>query len=316
MDVLALDPGRKIRDDWIVRTLAIPFLLAAASVGATVGLEEPPAVARAGRSGPQPPRIEVRAPEAMAPQVERLARFDVARLAAVMRLVGLDDAGPPIPVYLAPEDAPVARRVPEWVAGFASNGTVVLFPARALAYPHDSLEGLLHHEVAHVLIDRAAGGQQVPRWFHEGVALAAERSWSLGERANFALDVAFGGRVQAAGIDRLFQGGPGQAGRAYRLSALFVRDLLGVHGPDLPARVLAGMRDGLGFDEAFEEGTGASVDEAIDRFWGRRVWVAWLPWLTSPGALWALATLLVLAAFIAVRRRRRRARQVWEEEED
>lgn len=300
-----------------MRTLSIPLLLAAASVGAVAGLDEPPAFARAGRDIPQPPRIEIRAPEAMAPQAERLARFDATRLAAVMRLVGLDDAGPPIRVYLAPEDAPVARSVPEWVAGFASEGTVVLFPGRALAYPHDSLESLLHHEVAHVLIDRASGGRQVPRWFHEGVALAAERSWSLGDRASFALDVAFGGRIGAVEIDRLFRGGPGQSGRAYRTSSLFVRDLLHVHGPDLPARVLAGMRDGLSFEDAFREAAGRSVDEAIDRFWDRRVWVAWLPWLTSPGALWALATLLVLAAFIAARRRRRRARrQAWEEEEE
>jgi hypothetical protein len=47
-----------------------------------------------------------------------------------------------------------------WIAGFASNGEgpekkdemVVLFPARTPSYPNSSLEDVLRHEVAHVLI--------------------------------------------------------------------------------------------------------------------------------------------------------------------
>jgi len=150
----------------------------------------------AAAQAPDPPRLEWRAPEALAPQVQRLDRFDARRLLAVMRLVGLEDAGPPIPIILVPEDAPLARQTPAWVAAFATGGrAVVLFPARTPSYPHDSVEQLLQHEVAHVLIARAAGGGHVPRWFHEGVALAAERTWTLGDRAWFALDVAFGGKV-------------------------------------------------------------------------------------------------------------------------
>ena len=267
-----------------------------------------------GRQGaPLAPRIDLRAPAEMAPQAERLARFDTARLVAVMRLVGLDEAGPPIPVFLAPEDGLLAQQTPAWVAGFATGTEVVLFPARAPSYPHDSLQELLQHEVAHVLIGRAAGGRRVPRWFHEGVALAAERTWSLGDRTHFALDVAFGGTVSAASIDRLFQAGAGPAARAYRLSGMLVQDLLKVHGPDLPARVLTGMRRGLAFDAAFEAAAGTSVDEATDAFWRRRLWVTWLPWLTSPAALWTLVTLLALAAFAAVRWRR--ARRRWDDEE-
>ena len=140
------------------------------------------------------PRLDWRAPDALGPQAERLARFDTGRLLAVMRLVGLEEAGPPIPVVLVPEDAPLARDTPQWIAGFATGGrAVVLFPARTPSYPYDSIDQLLQHEIAHILIARAAGGRFVPRWFHEGVAHAAERAWTLGDRAQFAVDVAFGG---------------------------------------------------------------------------------------------------------------------------
>ena len=68
-----------------------------------------------------------------------------------------------------------------WTAGFAigNDGLIVLFPARSPRYPHDTLEDVLRHEVAHVLIDRAARGQRVPRWFHEGLAIVVERPWRL-----------------------------------------------------------------------------------------------------------------------------------------
>jgi hypothetical protein len=265
---------------------------------------------------PELPQLEWRAPEALAPQAGRLARFDTGRLLAVMRLVGLDQAGPPIPVVLVPEGAPLARETPKWIAGFATGGrAVVLFPARTPSYPYDSIDQLLQHEIAHILIARAAGGRFVPRWFHEGVALAAERAWTLGDRAQFAIDVAFGGRIDATSLDALFEGDLATVRRAYRLSGLLVEDLLRTHGSGLPAQVLSAMRDGLFFDAAFEVSTGMSVDEASRAFWHRRrFWAAWLPWLTSAAALWTLMTLLALAAVARVAWRRRH--REWDEEED
>ena len=100
----------------------------------------------------------------------------------MMDLVGLDMPGESITVVLVSESQDLARATPRYIAGFARSeaGTVVLFPERTVAYPHDSLEDVLLHEIAHVLIARAAGGAPVPRWFHEGVALAAERTAGAG----------------------------------------------------------------------------------------------------------------------------------------
>lgn len=296
---------------------SVSLLALALAVGGVKasGFQVPAEAIRDSRAAPRAPEIDLRAPAAMAPQVARLARFDATRLVAVMRLVGLEDAGPPIPVFLVPEDAPLAQQTPGWIAGFArGSGEVVVFPARAPSYPHDSIEELLQHEVAHVLIGRAAGGRPVPRWFHEGVALAAERTWRLADRTQFAIDVAFSGTVPASSLDRLFAAGPGSVDRAYRVSGMLVQDLLKAHGADLPARVLAAMRGGRTFDAAFQACAGTSVDEASRAFWHRRrLWVTWLPWLTTPSALWAIVTLLALAAI--ARARWRRAARRWDEEE-
>ncbi len=95
---------------------------------------------------------------------------------SIVRLVGLEAPGPPVLVILAPEDGEVARQVTPWTAGFAIGhaSLVVLFPSRSLTYPHDALEDVLRHEVAHVLISRAAAGRRVPRWFNKGLAMAVD----------------------------------------------------------------------------------------------------------------------------------------------
>jgi hypothetical protein len=156
----------------------------------------------------------------------------------------------------------------------------------------------------------------VPRWFHEGVALAAEGTWTLTDRTEFALDVAFGGTLPASSFDELFAGGLGSVRRAYRLSGIFVRELLDQYGQALAAKVLRAMREGATFDAAFEASAGVTVDEASRAFWHRRrLWATWVPWVTSPAALWTVVTVLAVAAILRFRWRRAARRRQQEQEE-
>ena len=54
--------------------------------------------------------------------------------------------------------------------------TIVVFPARAGAYPYDSLESVVWHEVVHLALSAPAGNQS-PRWFHEGVAMSVDKGY-------------------------------------------------------------------------------------------------------------------------------------------
>ena len=49
------------------------------------------------------------------------------RLGDVVRLVGLNDPGPPIRVELASNSSSRARAVSPWIAGFARQDSVVIF---------------------------------------------------------------------------------------------------------------------------------------------------------------------------------------------
>lgn len=296
-----------------------PVLALLAVLALLVGLALVASPAWAQEPGPPPPDLEIRAPESLAGWAAEVDGYDRRRLRVAMRLAGLREAGPPVRVLLVEEDAPEARRVPPWVAGYAlsERDTVVLLPARGPSYPDRSLEALLHHEIAHVLIHRAAAGRPVPRWFHEGVAMAVARAWSLEDTTRFALARLSGRPVPLARLDGWFRGEPSRVRRAYVLAGAFVQQLLEEHGPEVTGDVLAGVGRGAPFPQAFHQATGTTLPAAEAAFRESFAgWTRWVPFLTSSIALWMLVTALALVAIWRRRRRDAELRERWAEEED
>lgn len=289
-----------------------------AAMALVVAATRPVGAAEPEPAGQVLPELAIESPPELRRYLARLDHLDRARLAGAMELTGLDAPGPPIRVILAPEGSTLARRVPPWVAGYAMGeiGTVVVFPSRAAVYPYDSLEELLQHEVAHVLVDRAAGGGFVPRWLHEGIAMTAGGAWGLEDSGRFGLTVARQGEVPLSRLPDLFRGGGAAASRAYAVSGGFVRFLLRRHGRQVTGEILAGVAAGLPFEEAFRRAAGESLAAAEQAFWRRQTfWHRWLPLVTSSTVLWIGVTALALWA---MRRRRRRDAERfarWEAEE-
>lgn len=278
--------------------LAACLLPAAASADVPLRIEAPTELSAAAR-----------AVEAVAP----------ARLATVQRLTGVPDPVAPIRVILAPEGSPPARSAPSWVVGFAlgDRDVVVLMPQRTLTYPDSTLDELLLHEVAHVLVSRAAGHRPVPRWFNEGLATVAGSSWGIEDRSRLTLALVRRGEASLRELEVMFAGGESRISRAYALSGAIVREMLRRHGADAGARTLRGLARGMPFPDAFAAATGVTLADFERSFWRRyTLWYRWLPILTSSATLWIGITLLVLWA--GKRRRERSAETVrrWEEEEE
>ncbi|MEA2603723.1 MAG: hypothetical protein QOF89_4715 [Acidobacteriota bacterium] len=269
--------------------------------------------------GVQPPQLVFSAPPRFAATAARLQGTVGSQLPSVMRLAGLSDAGPPIRVVLAPEGSPEAGLVPRWVVGYAvgDRSLIVLLPQRVPEYPSSSLDDVLLHETAHVLVARAAGGRPVPRWFQEGMAMIAGRSWSLDDRTRLTLALLVDRPVSLAALDGRYAGGQAEVNRAYAIAGSFVRDLLDRYGPEAPPRILEEMARGLSFEDAFFAATGTTLASAEDSFWSRQTfWYRWVPVLTSSVTLWLLITLLALWAMRHRRRRDAAQRRVWEEEDE
>jgi hypothetical protein len=265
------------------------------------------------------PMLRISAPDTLRVTAQRLGQSPTAPLATAMALAGLPEPGLPIDVFLSPENSDLARATAPWISGFAdaSRNRVVLFPGRTTRSPSQSIETLLQHEVAHVLFSRAARGRPVPRWFNEGLALAAERPVGLSAPPRLAWTLVRHGKLSLEDLERLFGDGRASDQRAYAVAGALVRDLLHVHGEESAGRVLALIGEGREFDDAFSAATGELPVDAVNRFWSnQQLWTRWVPFLTGPAFLWSAITLLALLAIAAHRRRRAAQRSVWDAEEE
>lgn len=264
------------------------------------------------------PVLQFEAQPSLRPVQARLESSNLDSLRTIVTLVGLREAGAPIRVVLADDGSEWAERVPAWVGGYAvsAQDLIVLFPARAPTWPHDTLEDVLRHEVTHILIDRAAAGQRVPRWFHEGLSEAVERPSTFGDSARLASAMFAGARLTLREVDALFAGSPQERARGYVLSATIVRDLIGTHGPQFPAAVLGEVASGRTFEVAITTRTGQTLDALASDFWNRqRRWTLWVPLLASSSMVWI--GIIALGA-LARRRRRQRAaalRRQWDDDD-
>jgi hypothetical protein len=293
----------------VARVAARAAALLLALLAATSALAAAPA-------GPAPTLV-ISATPRLEPLARALRALDPATFTPSLELLGLATPGPPIVVELVGEEDPAARGVPPWVAGYALPATsrVVLLAERSPPYPDRRLEVVLRHEVAHVLIARAAGGRPLPRWFDEGLALAASRETVFEDRSRLVLGAARRGEPSLARLDAAFRGDPRAVADAYAEARALVRFLLRAH-PGAGAELLAAVAAGEDFAVAFARTRGETLAGFVERYHRERPW--WLrvvPWLSHPGWLALLLSGLAAAAFVARRRRDRRRHQQWEEEE-
>jgi hypothetical protein len=275
-------------------------------------------LASLGPLAPEFPRLQIEAPPELAAVRTRLESIPSSRFDNIAEFLGIGETEPAIHVILTAENSELARRVVPWISGFAvgESNLVVLFPARSPGYPDDTLEDVLRHEVAHVLISRAAAGRPVPRWFNEGLAMEVERARRFQDQTQLFYQLVTGGETDLPQLDRLFSGGENDQTRAYALAGALVHDLLQRHGPAVCREILMHMHGGVPFDTAFADVTGVTPSHAESEFWQhQRIWTSWVPIITSSTILWLAVTLLALAAIYVRRRRNRQIEEQWEEEE-
>ena len=153
--------------------------------------------------------------------------------------------------------APSEASVPSYASGVAySQIGLVLLTIQPL-HPnsqHDLLE-VFKHELVHVALHDAVGGQPIPRWFNEGFAVHASgenrttRLWTLWS-ATLAEDL-----IPMARLETGFPADPDTASVAYAQAADFVRFLMRNHDEHrfraAMARIRAGQPFALGLGDAY-----------------------------------------------------------------
>jgi len=264
------------------------------------------------------PQFIIEAPESLEPLAAHLKEIHPKTLQRMMDLMGLEQPGPPIRVILAPNESPLARDAPAWMSGYALGhaSTIVLFTDRTLTYPNNSLNEVFLHEIAHILAHRAAGEQPLPRWFDEGLAMLAARTWDLEDRARLVWAMVSDTQVSLDELNTLFIKDDTSIRRAYVLTYAFTLDLLEHTQRDAPKQILAKVQQGLPFPEAFAQTTFMTLPQAEERFWSRQtLWNRWIPVATSSGMVWLTITLLAFLAYTKQRRRSAAIKKQWQEDD-
>jgi hypothetical protein len=234
-----------------------------------------------------------------------------------------DDLGLPAPAGLTVRILPVVpgpgegSTAPHWAVGYVSGGsaTVVLRGDLVRSYPFQDLLGLFAHEVVHVLLGTLPPGSgEVPRWFHEGLAVAGSKRWSYRDAIALGTTVLVRSPASLESLSRTFPEAAPEARAAYAQAFSFV-SFLERETPGSVRGILRRMRGGVPFEPAFRDAVGFSL-AAAEAKWRSRVNFAyrWIPAITSSGVLWIGITVLVLVSRLARRRRDRALQESWERE--
>ncbi len=213
-------------------------------------------------------------------------------------------------IYLAPDQAAfdsLAPGVPDWsgAIAFAEGDRIVLptFAPRAGGVP---LPTVLRHELAHVALNRHLGAG-APRWFHEGYAQLASRSWGARNAWTLRFAILIGRTPSLESLSLDFRTGRIDAEQAYMLSYTAVEYLYRLGGTRGFTRLLEAWREQGDLDAAIRRTYGVTLGQ-FERMWrqdvGRRF--GWLLVLAQTTVYWTLLTILLLVMGYWKKRRDKR----------
>ncbi len=204
----------------------------------------------------------------------------------------------------------------DWVAGVASHrGKFIALRAEGARGDLERLPRVFRHELAHLALDEATGGN-APRWLHEGYAQYAAGSWDAEQAWRLRFVFLTGGGDALRELTLGFPADASGARTAYLLSYTAVQELIGLSGPRGLQAVLARLREGTTVDEAIRRTFGITLDQFEER-WRKRVSERYgiLYMLSRATAFWVAVTLgLLLLGWWRRRRDRKKMERMREEE--
>jgi len=236
----------------------------------------------------------------------------------------LPDGESPVQMHVARNFDDMAKLAPEGLPPPAYAQGVAYSPLRlvllTLVAPRsyegvDVVETGLH-ELAHVAVHDATGGNHVPRWFNEGIAIheSGEKPW---ERRKVLWEAAATHELlPLADLDRSFPESQEDVGIAYAQAADFVRYLLREEDRARTASLFERVRNGQSLEAALNDSYGADI---------RRLEYQWrqnLESTTSTGALvsigslaWGVGAIALVIAYVRRRTKNKLVLARWAKEE-
>lgn len=191
--------------------------------------------------------------------------------------------------------------IQDWGVGVATSDWIAIDVTRVDAVGH-TLAHVLMHELTHCLLSQGLRGvDDVPAWFHEGVAQNVSGEWKVRDAVSLVLG---GGVPDLRTLEDRFPSSADWADRAYRTSLLAASRLEEWYGPEVVTDLVLAARARGSFGAAFGVVTGDSLDGFAVRF-GKEIRLdyGWLFIVTRWPTLFVIMALVFLAGAALKRRR-------------
>ena len=213
-----------------------------------------------------------------------------------------------------------SHEVSDWVAGVAiPRFNRILIRLDIKGSRHDRVDGLLAHEVAHLVIHQGMdqpNATSLPRWLDEGMAQVVQGRVFTQDRANLNVRAFLGQLMSFEELSSAFPGSEGGSSLAYSQSESFVRFMVRHGEPPVLKSILESLRLGVSLDDATLIATGYHLTE-LEEEWIKELKAdkSWLPNFILHGVT---AIMICIFVFIALRKRwrtRRAHHEAWDAEE-
>lgn len=243
------------------------------------------------------------------PRIERELGAEVDDTLVIRMARDSDEMASLAPSYATPPALAVGVAYP-------ASGLVLLTLSAPQGWERPPLNQVLVHELSHVALHRATGGEPLPRWLAEGIATHQARERSF-ERVRILWEATARRRlIPLEELSRAFPARAPEVSVAYTESADFVEWLWRRNDRSAMAELVSRMAGGQPFETAVSQIWDADIAQ-LEREWreGLAERYTAFPLLFGSGAVWALISVLVVIAWIRRRRETRATLARWAEEE-
>lgn len=216
--------------------------------------------------------------------------------------------------------APSRHALPGYATGvaFPAEGLIMLSMAEPESWVRPDMQRVFTHELAHVALERATLGHEVPRWFTEGVAVIEADEHSL-ERVKTLWEGTLAGQlIDLPNLTNRFPSRHGEVNLAYAQAADLVGHMLaGDQGRKSLRVLIAALREGKPFEQAITVAYRMPLwrielqwRAALTQRFGR-----WPSILTGLTVVWGIGALLLVIGYVRVRRQHHQTLKRWAIEE-
>ncbi|MCH7940226.1 MAG: hypothetical protein IID13_10865 [Candidatus Marinimicrobia bacterium] len=216
------------------------------------------------------------------------------------------------------------HELPEWFQAVTlqhPSRVVLLIPTTFDAdFSVGEFEQTLLHEFTHLYLFRvapAAGGGQMPGWFHEGLAVYTSSGFNRGFHWALVKARLVGRFYDLNELRRFHHSSADWSTQAYAQAYLAVREMAELYGPGIFREIFTGLAAGDDFGMAFTWATGESPAKFQEHYRAqleRRYNLLMV--VADPRVLYISLPLLLIVAYLARLRRNAVIKARWQVEEE